>query len=318
MVEREGTEQSRTKEWLKNYGGWVGIVVLMIGFVFAVFLIPDSSSNPETTEACPASVTPSAHMRLREGTVPVPMIPEQPEGVVINFWRNRFAQEKLFYLDAGKRTLRGNERLASLPTGAYLDLSKKPLDREGLDGSIAPEEYTAIAQVTAHKEVTLTVCANPGARNLDAGTYVGGVRLSSPLIEDVTVPVTVTLQYRGYRLIAAAIGVIAFIAGSFFVWASGRKSSNLLIWQWNKGLKDLPRWLLYNYVGVVAGIIAGISVFLASYWHNPAWGANAPEDWFALLGATFTAYTATLTAATAVVHERPPEKAAQQVPPATP
>jgi hypothetical protein len=97
-------------------------------------------------------------------------------------------------------------------------------------------------------------------------------------------------------------GIIVFLAGSFSVWASGRRPDNKPIWKWEGALADLPRWLLYNYVGVVAGAIAAISVFLATYWHNPAWGAKAPDDWFALLGSTFTAFTATLAAASAVVH----------------
>lgn len=301
----------------KRSGGWVGILLLLAGFVLVVFALPYYRQN-QVPQPCPSVPPPSPAPPLEKGTLAVPLIPEEAAGVSINFWRSRVPQSNLFYLDAAKKPLPHGQKIASLPEGIVFDISKRPLDREGLDGSIAPEEYVAIAKVTAPKEVTVTVCANPGARHLDAGTYVGSLRIRDPRIEDVTVPIIITLQYPSYKWIAALFGVVVFIAGSFFVWASGKKADNKAVWAWSGGLAELPRWLLHNYVGVVAGTIAAISVFLATYWRNPAWGAKAPEEWFALFGATFTAYTATLTATSAVVPPRTGRDPAGDVAPKPP
>ena len=111
-----------------------------------------------------------------------------------------------------------------------------------------------------------------------------------------------SLQYPGYRWLVPVFGVVTFIGGSFLVWASHKRASYTAekgsIW---RDIGELPGWISNNYVGVAGGVIATISVFIAKYWRNGPWGASAPEDWFALLGGMFTAYTTTLTAATALV-----------------
>jgi hypothetical protein len=167
--------------------------------------------------------------------------------------------------------------------------------------------------VTERKELGLTICVDPTRSDADPGTYVGSIRISSRFIQPVTVPVTGTLQQPGYRWIAPLFGVLTLLAGSFTVWDAGKKAQQGAsstpgvesVW---KDLRQLPAWMLDNYVGVVAGAIDAISVFVAKYWRNPAWGARAPEDWLALLGSVFTAYTASLTAATAFV---PPHRRSQ-------
>jgi hypothetical protein len=128
----------------------------------------------------------------------------------------------------------------------------------------------------------------------------------------------VTLQYPGYRWVAALLAVVAFLGGSFFVWASHQRARGVDVW---RKIHQLPGWILRNYVGVTAGVIAAISVFIAKEWRNPAWGAKAPEDWFVLLGSLFTTYTATLTAAAAIAKpsESPPTSPpAEGEPPSAP
>jgi hypothetical protein len=164
-------------------------------------------------------------------------------------------------------------------------------------------QYVALAEVTGQKEVGVTICVDPRGFDADPGTYVGSVRISARSIQPVTIPVSVTLQYPGYRWVVSVIGAVTFVAGSFTVWAAGKKverkgEAPKSVW---KDIGELSGWIANNYIGVVAGAIAATSVFLAKYWRNSAWGANAPDDWFALLGSMYTAYTATLTAATAIV-----------------
>jgi hypothetical protein len=190
-----------------------------------------------------------------------------------------------------------------------LDVNERPLERQELDGTIGPFVYVSVADVTSRKEVRLTVCADASRSEIDAGTYVGSVRVAGRGIQPVTVPVAINLQYAGYRWIVPLLAVITFIGGSFIVWASHKRARQdgpeRSIW---RDISELPGWIANNYVGVAGGVIAAVSVFIAKYWRNPPWGANAPEDWFALLGVMFTAYTTTLTAATAVVGPRHQEE----------
>jgi hypothetical protein len=97
-----------------------------------------------------------------------------------------------------------------------------------------------------------------------------------------------TLQYAGYRWIVPVFAAAAFLAGSFLVWASGKKARGERVWAM---LSQLPGWIADNYVGVVGGVVAAVGVFLAKYWRTPGWGAQAPEDWLALFGSASSART---------------------------
>jgi hypothetical protein len=241
---------------------------------------------------------------LAKGVVAIPLILEKPEGVTVNLWRDRAIRNKTVFLQASKsEPPRSNTTFATLSKDTTFNVAKRPLERQQIDGNIGPVQYVALAQVTGQKEVGVTVCVDPRGFDADPGTYVGSVRISARSIQPVTVPVSVTLQYTGYRWVVAVIGAVTFVAGSFTVWAAGKKverkgEAPKSVWE---DIGELSGWIADNYIGVVAGAIAAISVFLAKYWRNPAWGANAPDDWFALLGGMYTAYTATLTAATAIV-----------------
>lgn len=294
-------------------GPFVLPTVVLLALVGGWYLIPDYSRGASSVD-CPEMTEASSQGGLAEGVAPVPLILEQAEGVILNLGRDRRVQSRAVFLQVAKQALpQGARRFASLPRGASLSVSRRALEREELDGNIGSDRYVAVAEVTDRKELGLTICVDPTRSDADPGTYVGSVRISSRFIQPVTVPVTVTLQQPGYRWIVPLFGVITLLAGSFTVWAAGKKAQQGAsstpgvesVW---KDLRQLPAWMLDNYVGVVAGAIAAISVFVAKYWRNPAWGARAPEDWLALLGSVFTAYTASLTAATALV---PPRRRSQ-------
>jgi hypothetical protein len=244
------------------------------------------------------------------------LILEESEGVTVNLGRDRGIQYRTVFLQVAKKTLpKGETRFAALSRETAFNVSTRPLERQELDGNIGSAQYVAIAKVTARKEIGLTICVDPTKFDGDPGTYVGRVRIESTVIQPITVPVTATLQYPGYRWVVPVFAVVTFLAGSFVVWASGKKAQKGAstttekesVW---RDISELPAWILDNYVGVVAGAIAAISVFVAKYWRSPPWGAMAPEDWLALLGSVFTAYTASLTAASALVPPRSRTRAA--------
>lgn len=300
--------------WCKFRHKAAASVVLLFGLailVVAWFFLPDlagagrSIPCAEPTET--PSASPSATVSPAPPTAPVPLILEKPEGVVIDFGKDRGAHLRTVYLQVAKKTRpKGGVQFAKLIPESDVGVSERPLERQELEGHIGPKEYVATATVTDRKEVSLTICVDTSELQLDPGTYEGSVRLSGGDIQAVTVPVSVTLQYAGYRWIVPLLGVVTFLAGSFVVWASHKRASNTpeqtSIW---RSINQLPGWIMGNYVGVAGGMIAMTSVFIARYWRTPAWGARAPEDWFALLGAMFTAFTTTLTAATAIVTPHP-------------
>jgi hypothetical protein len=282
----------------------VGLAIVGLGVWYA---LPDYSQVASTAQACPSpSPAPALALAPRSSadTAPLPLSLEDPAGVVMNYWRDRSPHSRTAYLQVSKKQVPpSHETFAILRTGDLLSTSLRSLDRQESDGNIGPSRYSAFAQVTARKEVALTVCMDPSITDADPGTYVGSVRIGDRRVQPITVPVSVTLQYPGYRWIVPLFAVAALLAGSFLVWASHQKARHVEIWN-VKALQELPGWIADNYVGVVGGIVAALGVFLSKYWRSPAWGANAPEDWIALFGSLFSAYTATLTAASALVPGR--------------
>jgi hypothetical protein len=287
--------------WLrgKKYTGWLALGTIMGVIVLTWFAIPEYAQSAKSSDSCPP-IQPIGDRppRLAEGLAPAPLTLEKPEGVVINFSRDRSVHSKLVFLQVAKGSLpKGQRKLASPTEGTVFTVSQRPLERAELDGVIGSSQYVAVATVTRPREVGLSVCVDPTEFQVDPGTYTGSVTIRHPMIETITVPVSVTLQYPGYRWVVPLLAVVTFLAGSFFVWASHQRARSEEVWT---KIGDLPGWLVKNYVGVTGGAIAAVSVFIAKEWRSPAWGAMAPEDWFALLGSLFTAYTATLTAATAI------------------
>jgi hypothetical protein len=293
--------------------GSIVLLVVAVGVIVSFWFIPrDYSVATGSAEPCSEPEVADTRTLLPVEGAPVPLILENTEGVLIEFWRDRGTHWRTVYLQAARKNPRkGQEGFAQLEPGSFLSVSERPLERQELSGVIGPGQYVTTAKVTGPKEVSLTVCVDSTGSEVDPGTYVGSVRIVGRGIQPVTVPVTVSLQYSGYRWIVPLLGVVTFIGGSFLVWASHKRASYTeetkgSIW---RDIDDLPGWIANNYVGVAGGAIAAISVFIAKYWRNAPWGASAPEDWFALLGGMFTAYTTTLTAATALVTPRRKEQA---------
>lgn len=302
-MSQPGGEGQTQNSWLSKKTGLIALIAVVVILLGLWLLLPDYS-KVATSAACPEAPAPPESPPLTEGVAPVPLILEKAEGVVVNFWRDRASQSRTVFLQVAKKSPpSGNTSFAILNSGTTFSVSERSLERQELDGVIGPAQYVATASVTSLKEISLTICVDPSQADIDPGTYSGSVRIVGGAIQPVTVPVSVTLQYPGYRWIVPVMSVVILLAGSFLVWAAGKKAaarerSTWTIWG---DLSELPGWMANNYVGVVGGAIAAISVFIVKYWRTPPWGAKAPEDWFALLGSMFTAFTATLTAAAALI-----------------
>ncbi len=208
------------------------------------------------------------------------------------FGRSRAPKIRKFFFSVAK------DSRGSLPAlNASLIVRKRPLVREEADGVIDVRHYVANMRVTSSRQVTLTVCVDPAANDLDPGTYRGLVVSDDPRIENVSVPLTVTLQYPRWRWVALYLGLAVIITGSFFVWASSRtrRDDGSADQSLPGRLGEWVAWLPANIVGIAVGAVAAASVFTAVYLNDPGWGAVAPTDWFTLIAAMFTAFTAGLT-----------------------
>lgn len=266
-------------------------LILVMGGVLLGLSLADAETGARPVNGCVQTQATPTDGEVPEA--PPPLVPEEASGLALNFLRDRDPRERQLFL---KPSTEGE-----LPaTDTYLYVKRRPLVRQDVDGQIDQDAYTASVQVTGRKEVTVVVCVDPGAISLDPGTYVGSLRIEDPRVEDVTVPVTVTAQYGNYPWMLAAIGLVTLLGGSWFVWASGRRTGEKPV-VGDGASKDFQGWAVANVLGIGVGAIAATSAFIATYWRDVAWGDKAPEDWFTLLGAVFTAFTAGVAAGSASI-----------------
>lgn len=186
--------------------------------------------------------------------------------------------------------------------GSYLTLHKETLYRQERSGFIPPSAYSAVAQVTAINVVELQICVDRNVpEKLNNGTYSGRISFDDPRINFLDVPITVRVQQYSLVLTAIFVSLLVLIGGTVFVYASGGTTVDLGVESLftKSGLFQLWRWVQANLVPVAAGIAAGTVAFVANSWYDPTWGWNAPAQWFTLLGVTFAAYTAGLSAGSA-------------------
>ncbi|MGH2821217.1 MAG: hypothetical protein ACRDJ5_11245, partial [Actinomycetota bacterium] len=281
----------RITSWLASVdqkGLWIGTlvtcVVLVAGSIlaFGVTLGGDDVEDCTVkTEADPGPLGPSQERAKVE-----------PESDVLNmsFGRDRGAMTEDFFFGLSEVSPQ-----ALPPPPEHIAVRKRPLVRQELEGQIPSDQYHAEMRVTGRSEVRMSVCVDPGAIGAHPGTYTGIVTSDDPRIEDVTVPITMTLQYSQWNRVAVPLGVAVLMFGSFFVWASTVRSKGDDVLELMQVGTFVP-WFWRNLFGLGVGAVAATSVFAAQYLRDPSWGADAPFDWFTLLGAMFTAFTAGLTA----------------------
>lgn len=221
------------------------------------------------------------------------LVAEDPEGVVMRFGKDRGPLSRKFFVALPDRSK------ATLPEeGSLLNVRQRPLEREEADHVIGDDEYVVKASFTGAREVTVDVCVDP---SVHPGTYKGQLTLEHPDIRPVVVPVEVSLQFSSWWILVVLVGGTVLFAGPAYVWATRRKSASegghVLISL--AGLRELGSWVVANFIAFGIACIAATSAFLANYWYDPSWGAEAPKDWFTLIGATFTAFTTGMLTGTA-------------------
>ncbi len=261
--------------------------------------IPSPTPQPQETEQ-PSEETADGPQET-ERPVDAALVFEDPEGVVIRFGKARGPITREFFLALPDRS-----KAVLPPIGEKLRVRQRPLEREEAPNGIDDDDYVANAEVTGDREVTLVVCIDP---EVHPGTYKGIVTLEHPDMRPVVVPIEASLQFSSWMLLAIVVGVVVLVAAPIYVWASRKRGAadghNVILSRAAFG--EFQSWILSNFIAFSVATIAGTSAFLANYWYDPSWGAEAPKDWFTLIGAVFTAFTTGLLTGTAQ-----PKASAQQ------
>ncbi len=194
---------------------------------------------------------------------------------------------------------------APLPdVGDYLAVMKDTLRRKERTGFIPPDDYVAIARVAGPTAVALDICVDRNRpHGINAGTYTGIVTIGDRRVSALDVPVTIRVQQRSWFLTIFFTALFVLLGGTVFVYASGHGgesgSAGVTSLFERNGLREIWQWTQGNIVPVCAGIATASVAFVANAWNDPAWGWNAPTQWYTLLGVTFAAYTAALSAGSA-------------------
>jgi hypothetical protein len=142
------------------------------------------------------------------------------------------------------------------------------------------------------REIRLEVCfGRQGGRLGNPGTYSGSVTLTDlRLASDVSVPVTVTLQYTHGAVLLWLILLVA-VPGTWLLWLTKRPDTNsdesALNWDWLTWLKTVG-----GVIATATGTVAAFSVYVATYLKDPTWGTS-PYQLIGLYGAMFSAFVAT-------------------------
>jgi hypothetical protein len=163
--------------------------------------------------------------------------------------------------------------------------------RRGDDARLNAEDITATAAPDG-RVLKLHVCFGRMGNKLGSpGTYNGSVTIADPMLaSDVTIPVTVTMQYiHGAALLWLLFFVV--LPASWLLWITKRERTSdydsALSWDWLEWLLSVT-----GVIAIVTGAVAAISVYVATYLKDPTWGSGAFQA-TALYGAMFSAFIAT-------------------------
>jgi hypothetical protein len=159
---------------------------------------------------------------------------------------------------------------------------------------------SAVATVEQPNRALLTVRFDRRNGRLGGpGSYMGTVSIVDPRVSRVDQQFTVQLAYPWWQFVAALLLAMLVVATVYLWLLRGSFGSRELT------LDDLQLWLFSRnaMLSIGTGVAAAVSVWTATYFSNPSWGASFPAA-TALFGASFSAFVAASTAVTAAGAER--------------
>jgi hypothetical protein len=128
------------------------------------------------------------------------------------------------------------------------------------------------------------------------GKYTGTLDLDNNEVfgHTLSVPVTVTVQARGWVWILLTTLVAVTIVGTALVYLRLRAAG--------ANVGSLRHWITRapNLIGIGAGLVAAVGAWFATYWNDPTWGTDPVGQWWGLVFLMGGAYVGAMTAAGAV------------------
>jgi hypothetical protein len=153
-----------------------------------------------------------------------------------------------------------------------------------------------------------SAATDPNGTSIKAGSYEGTITVLDPRVSKFSIPVTATFSYPNVALAPGITLIVVMFIGSAYLYLLGRPDKSqesedevLSI----HSARQFGRWLRTSsgVFAVVAGGIAAVTAFFATYMQAVDWGSSGSQ-FLSLFGAMFTAFVAAGTAAR-VVNRKP-------------
>jgi hypothetical protein len=145
--------------------------------------------------------------------------------------------------------------------------------------------------------IRLRICIERTSEaRVDPGTYSGQFLFTDGRVQQMAVPVIVTLSWPNWPIPFLFLYLVA-LAGTAYVYAIRNGLSGNADFLRVDALRNLMLWSL-TWSGVVAiavGTAAALSAYTATYLASPDWGAGFAQ-FLGLIAAMFTAFVTTATA----------------------
>lgn len=282
--------------------GWGAVIVVLLGWGLGGMLFArtrarnaaidhadDYRSPPATTEATPAQLTPRGDLEALS-TVP--------------FYRRLTVQRRLIeYAVAYPEISEAANAAAQAPRlmpGDQLETSIGQFIDASSGRELNNQWISAVARVEQRNRVLITVRFDRRNNMLGTpGSYTGAISIVDPRVSRVDQQFTVQLAFPWWQFVAALLLAMLVVATLYLWLLRGSFGSRELT------LVDLQQWLFSRIamLSIGTGVAAAVSVWTATYFSNPSWGASFPAA-TALFGASFSAFVAASTAVTAAGAER--------------
>jgi hypothetical protein len=281
-----GHEASRGR----RIAGWTVLTVLVV--TAGLLTWGSTRHHPVTNGGCPspppadrvpvgrtvASTGPRPSATLRVG-----------QRTRLDFGRAQSAKDLVLYFDVN----------GDLPKAHQLAVRVDPFRRDDdarlhqkVSNPTATDDDVAASALVRGREVEALVCFGREGDELgDPGLYAGSITLTDPrLSSEVTVPVTVTLQYvHGVILLWLLLPVV--VPGVWLLWVTKTAATNR---HYAFDGRSMFSWLrtVGGVVSVTTGVVAAFSVYVGTYLLDDTWGSG-PYQVLSLYGAMFSAFVAT-------------------------
>ncbi len=183
--------------------------------------------------------------------------------------------------------------------------STPPPAGSGEQATPASRDPIAVRAIAEGTRVTLDVCvARTDDFRTDPGTYTGTVTFNDRRVNDLVVPITVSLSYRK-PFNVAILFLPLVVVGTWWVWTIKKnvdpdlgvftETAHKAFWGWVFTVGGVS--------SIASGLVGAFATFGATYLRSEAWGGSA-WDWFSLFGAMFAAFVAAATVARSVGSKR--------------